>query len=201
MNQAVRSAIKKIKTALSKNDMKKDEGQPDKEHNTIEKWFNIQENLSHHFTNKYGYKITREEIFDALFIGLVDELNLEWQGDLWDLEMNFDEALQSIKNFDFSILNQNIVIDKVVFPSELLLNYKVRIKSKGLIWIIHNNDKDPFPSNPHAHQLENNIKLDLSNGKCYKLRKHIYTLKKKDLVLIRKKAKTVFKGKLPELKL
>lgn len=179
--------------------MQKSEEQVEKELRTIEKWYEIQEELVTFLTNLHGHNITRDEVFNALFIRLSEQFDLEWQGDLWALEMDFDEALQSIIDFDFKILNQNIVSDRSILPDELLLNYKVRIKSKGLIWIIHMYDKDPFPSNPHAHQLENNIKLDLSNGKCYKVRKYICTLKKKDLLRIRQEAKKIFKGRLPEL--
>jgi hypothetical protein len=66
-----------------------------------------------------------------------------------------------------------------------------------LIWLIHKYDKDPFPSSPHAHQVDNNIKLDLSNGKCYKVRKHVHTLNKKQLLDFREKAEKVFDGDLP----
>ena len=179
--------------------MQKSKEQVDKELGTIEKWYEIQEELVRYLTSLHGHEITREEVFNALFIRLSDKCDLEWQGDLWDLEIDFDEALQSIIDFDFRILSQNIVSDSSIFPDGFLLNYKVRIKSKGLIWVIHMYDKDPFPSNPYAHQLANNIKLDLSNGRCYKVRKHIYTLDKKDLLLIRHEAEKVFKGILPQL--
>ena len=179
--------------------MHKSKEQVEKELGTIEKWYEIQEELVNFLTNLHGHDITRKEVSNALFIRLSDQFDLEWQGDFSDLEMDFDEALQSIIDFDFRTLNQNIVIDRSIFPDELLLNYKVRIKSKGLIWVIHMYDKDPFPSNPHAHQLENNIKLDLSNGNCYKVKKYIYTLDKKDLLLIRLEAEKVFRGKLPDL--
>ncbi|ADB38344.1 hypothetical protein [Spirosoma linguale] len=172
--------------------MKKNEEQVEKKLRTIENWYEIQEELVLLLSNLHGHDVTREEVFNALFIRLSDKFNLEWPGDLWDLKMDFDEALHSIIDFDFRILNESIVSHSSLIPDKLLLNYKVRIKSKGLIWIIHMYDKDPFPSNPHAHQLENNIKLDLSNGKCYKVRHYIHTLDKKDLLHIREEAKKVF---------
>lgn len=39
---------------------------------------------------------------------------------------------------------------------------EVTIKRDGCIWRIHKNDPDPFPSNPHAHNIESDLKLDLS---------------------------------------
>jgi len=44
---------------------------------------------------------------------------------------------------------------------------EVTIKRDGCIWRIHKNDADPFPSNPHAHNLESGLKLDLSTGELY----------------------------------
>ena len=35
---------------------------------------------------------------------------------------------------------------------------KARIKENGLVWIIHNSDKDPKPSKPHAHEYSLNVK-------------------------------------------
>lgn len=60
-------------------------------------------------------------------------------------------------------------------------------KSDGSIWRIHRNDADPFPSNPHAHNLETGLKLDLRNGLLYLgskpaggmfKRKHLLTLRR-----------------------
>ena len=78
---------------------------------------------------------------------------------------------------------------------------KVQIKSRGIIWVIHKYDADPFPSNSHAHQIDNNIKLDLSNGKCYRKREYLFSIGKKELKAIRMVANRTFKGKLPVLSL
>jgi hypothetical protein len=44
---------------------------------------------------------------------------------------------------------------------------EVTIKREGCVWRIHKNDADPFPSNPHAHNVESGLKLDLSTGALY----------------------------------
>jgi len=44
---------------------------------------------------------------------------------------------------------------------------EVTIKRDGCIWRIHKNDADPFPSNPHAHNVESGLTLDLSNGDLF----------------------------------
>lgn len=179
--------------------MQKTEDQIERELDRINEWYNIQELLALYFSKKVGSEISRRQIFDALFISLTDTCNLEWRGDLWDLEMNYEDAVNALIDFDFAVLNTKIQSKEQVLPKSLVREYKVRIKAKGLIWIIHKYDKDPFPSNPHAHEIENNIKLDLSNGKCYKLREHVYTIRKKDLLTIRNEAEKIFDGELPAL--
>ena len=106
-----------------------------------------------------------------------------------------------MSDLDFRILKGKIETDEDIIPKEYLLQFKVQIKSKGLIWIIHKYDADPFPSNPHAHELVNNIKLDLSTGRCYKSKDYIYTLNIKDLMSIRNKAIDRIGIDLPPLKL
>ena len=165
---------------------------------SIEKMYELQEQLAIHFSAICGYKILREQIFYALFIRFADKYSFEWQGDLWDIDINYDEALEFLCDFDFKVLNNDITSEREILPDCLLMKRKALIKLQGLVWIIHKYDKDPFPSNPHAHQLENNIKLDLSNGKCYKIRKHIYTISKKNLLEIRSKASKHFE-EIPNL--
>jgi hypothetical protein len=66
---------------------------------------------------------------------------------------------------------------------------EVTIKKDGCIWRIHKNDADPFPSNPHAHNVESGLKLDLSSGGLYRGRNYTgENVSKKDLDFIRKQA-------------
>lgn len=44
---------------------------------------------------------------------------------------------------------------------------EVTVKRDGCVWRIYKNDADPYPSNPHAHNLESGLKLDLSTGALY----------------------------------
>ena len=179
--------------------MSKDEKQIEKELLLIEKMDEIIEMLISHFSTSHSGLIQRRQIFEALFLLLSDEYKLERPGDLWDIEIEYEKALKLLSDFDFDTVITQIETSENIIPENFLMEFKVRIKSKGLIWAIHRFDADPFPSNPHAHQIGNNIKLDLSNGNCYKVRQYIYTIKKKDLLLIRDAAAKVFKGDLPLL--
>ena len=166
--------------------------------NNIERLDTILNSLVEEFKVLVSPKITREHIFDALFLQLQKSHNLEHPLDFWDLQINYKEALATLKLFDFNTVFNTIETQADLIPKDLLMNFKVRIKSKGLIWVIHKYDADPFPSNPHAHLLDSNIKMDLSNGKCYKNNEYKMTLKSKDLLVIRAKAEIHFE--LPKLK-
>jgi hypothetical protein len=66
---------------------------------------------------------------------------------------------------------------------------EVTIKRDGCIWRIHKNDADPFPSNPHANNLESGLKLDLSTGGLFFRRRPTgKKVSKKDLEFIRTQA-------------
>ncbi|ULQ55966.1 hypothetical protein KJS94_15050 [Flavihumibacter rivuli] len=147
------------------------------------------------------FNVQESEILDALYLRLDHKYNFEWAGDIWNLNLSFDDAKHILEDFDFAILRDVIETDISLLPSDLRINRKARVKFKGDIWVIHKYDQDPFPSCPHAHNIYNGIKLDLSNGKCYRVRKHIYTLNRKDFLEFRKNAVQVFKGVLPTLTL
>jgi hypothetical protein len=162
---------------------------------------NLLDDLAIHFSKITKKEITRTEIFDALFLLISDSQNFEWSGDLWDLTLSLPDTIQLLKDFDFNTLNKTIEVDENIFPRIVLYQKKILIKEKGLIWVIHNYDKDPFPSNPHAHCIDQNLKLDLSNGNYYRNRKLKGRLRKKDFLSLRTKVETAFPGELPPLSL
>lgn len=166
---------------------------------SIEKLDNIFTILSTYYSEKHTAHINRRHIISALFILLEEKYDLRWPGDVWSINLELDEAKELLNDFDFEILLNEIETDADIIPVSIRLDRKVQFKAKGLIWIINKYDPDPFPSNPHAHQLDNNIKLDLSNGRCYKKKVHIHTINTKDLLIIRERASAVYKGELPRL--
>ena len=91
-----------------------------------------------------------------------------------------------------------IELDHSPIPSRCLRRLvEITIKKDGQIWRIHKNDADPFPSNPHAHNLESGLKLDLSNGKLYYKRSDTgKPISRKDLLAIRSK---ITKIQLPQI--
>ena len=71
-----------------------------------------------------------------------------------------------------------------------------RVKHNGEIWTIHKSDKDPFPSNPHAHNYEKRLKMDLGSGELYNGLKKVGKIDKNSFIAFRAKIRNVT---LPEL--
>ena len=180
--------------------MQKSEKETEDSLNKIRELDSILNNLSEYYSKLRNEDISREEIFDSLYLVLKEEKNWEHPLDFWSLTIEYKKALKLLSDFDFKTLKSTIETSGEIIPKDLLMNYKVRIKSKGLIWIIHKYDADPFPSNPHAHLIESGIKLDLSNGNCFNKKELVYTLKEKDLLFIRQKAEEK-KFELPKIEI
>ena len=166
---------------------------------SIEYFSDLLDNLADFYSQKNKRKISRHEIFDALLLLLSDSYDLELNIDLWDIHLSKPEAKRALKDFDFETLSRTIDYSDTIFPYNVLFYKKVRIKNNGLTWIVHKYDKDPFPSIPHAHCLDQNLKLNLINGKYYRNRKYKGKIYKKDLLLIRQKIELIYKEKLPDI--
>lgn len=167
--------------------------------NKVENLDTILNDLSEYFSKLKSKSITRNDIFDALYLCLEEKFEWENQLNFWDLNIKYEEAKDTLSNFDFKTVLYKVESDRDIIDQDLLMNTKTQIKSKGLIWLIHKYDADPFPSKPHAHELGSGIKLDLSNGKCYRKTKKVDTIKKKDLIKIRDQASKHFD--LPKLEI
>lgn len=165
--------------------------------NNIEKLESILNELSEYFSILKSVPISRDDILEALYLSLSNHLELNHPLELWDLEIKLKDAQLILSDFDFNTVLHKVELDNEFFPKDLLVQTKVQIKSKGSIWHIHKYDLDPFPSNPHAHHLESRLKLNLKNGECYRKRKLVHKIKKKELLIIREKAGQHFD--LPEL--
>jgi len=81
-----------------------------------------------------------------------------------------------------------LIGEDCVFPDGLARSVNEKeVKVKGQNWSIHKNDADPFPSDPHAHDYETGLKLDLTNGNLYRKRAFVESIPKKKLMAIRTK--------------
>jgi hypothetical protein len=167
----------------------------------INHWDELLNESSAFFSMQRGHPVTNEDVLEAIYIQTDEKNNYDWIGDVYENRYSLDEVKVLLQDFDFKDLNRTIECVEDFIPKDLRINYKVRIKTKGNICVIHKNDKDPFPSNPHAHILDSNIKLHLGNGNCYRKREFIYKINKKKLVDIREKALNVIDYELPVLEI
>ncbi len=110
------------------------------------------------------------------------------------------EIFEQVSDYfnDCGVPVKEIVLDSSVipndFPDDLI---KARVKFKGEVWTIHKNDKDCFPSNPHAHNYDRQVKLHLGDGTLFRNRIEVGSISKKKLKLIRERIKSQTNLKLP----
>jgi hypothetical protein len=77
--------------------------------------------------------------------------------------------------------------EDIIPPGIPRLLREQRIRLNDNVWTIHRNDTDPFPSNPHAHNYAEGLKLDLSNGVLYDYRRIAGRIKYKHLLTLRER--------------
>lgn len=130
--------------------------------------------------------LTRGDVLEGLLLHLGDVRGVWHLTDLWDIEISMEEAERIVREVDYSFRDSTIEFDVESLPSNALFRTKVAVKSGGMKWVVHASDPDPFPSDPHAHCYDQNIKLDLISGECYRGRKPIGSLNTKELMAIRK---------------
>lgn len=94
---------------------------------------------------------------------LQDLANITWSKE------SVKETIQStsiVKNLP--VIIEQVDLDDSIIPNNVIRDInEEQIKFKGERWIVHKNDVDPFPSNPHAHNYEAGLKLHLGNGELY----------------------------------
>lgn len=131
----------------------------------------------------YYEPIKSEDAFNALVYAYADEI--EHPVEFWSADYNADDL---IKHLQYYRLSHLIALYKIELDlaEEVVFRGKVRLRINGYRIDIHKNDADPWPSNPHGHIYDQNLKIDLSNGKCYRKRKYVDKLHEKKLFQIRK---------------
>lgn len=94
---------------------------------------------------------------------------------------------------------KNFTVESSIIPNELNNDLiKAQVKFKGEIWTIHKNDKDTFPSQPHAHNYDRQFKLHLGNGKLFRNKNCVGNINNKNLIQIRELITKKIKINLPQ---
>lgn len=100
-----------------------------------------------------------------------------------------EEAIQHLDDrflSQFPTFIERIVLESTILPPELpVLVHKKQYKVNGEVWTVHQNDADPFPSSPHAHNYDQNLVMHLGNGKLYRKRDFVATARRKEFLQLR----------------
>jgi hypothetical protein len=139
-------------------------------------------------SNSRGEVVTGRDIEN----GLISVLGLDEIFGLLDRDIDSTQILSLLTDCNFSRLRPNVLceipFEESIMPEDFpLLLTEAKVKFKGEIWSIHKTDADPFPSNPHAHNYERQLKMDLRNGDLYsrKERRACGQIDRKNLVKLR----------------
>ena len=65
--------------------------------------------LAVYFSDNLKSNIGSEKILDALLLILSDKENIEWKWHILDIDIQKEQALKLLEEFDFNTLNQTIV--------------------------------------------------------------------------------------------
>lgn len=132
---------------------------------------------------------------DNIWTILQYELDLEYQ-EVLHKRLSVDSILEVIlRHVDangqaIGKITQSLTEEDVLWVPVLADEIKkATVRNDGRVWVIHKNDLDPHPSVPHAHDYQNNVKLDLYNGNLYNKTKLIGRIKEKELSKLKEKIK------------
>ncbi|WP_142685957.1 hypothetical protein [Chitinophaga polysaccharea] len=131
-----------------------------------------------------GERISLNDISNAICILLSDHPEFEHPLDMYSIEPNFDILFNDLKDYRFEFNRFSFESSKEGIDISLS-EIKGQIKHKGIVWVLHKYDADPFPSSPHAHNLLNGLKLHLGTGAIYQKKKAVGQLRKKEILEIR----------------
>jgi hypothetical protein len=122
---------------------------------------------------------------------LVEVLSLRRSTDLLPLGLTANAIVTKLGEYDFRkffpVLLAEIPFEESILPVGIPRRLvEQRVRRHGQVWQINQNDADPFPSNPHAHNVELGYKLDLGTGDLFLGRQSVgKKISQKDSIAIR----------------
>jgi hypothetical protein len=127
---------------------------------------------------------------DHVEAALVEVFALDDSTELLDLGLSRDKILSAVDSYDFrrffpQPLATLAVEDSIIPRGGIRRLVEQTVRVHGEVWRVHRNDADPFPSNPHAHNLESGLKLHLGTGELFLGKQFAGTINRKDLLAIR----------------
>lgn len=122
---------------------------------------------------------------------LVDVLELDEIFDLLYRDIDSEMIVAILQDYDFTIRPEKLCeveFEESILPSDYPIALReAKVKLKGEIWVAYKYDRDPFPSNPHAHNYDRKLKMHLGTGDVYtgKDRVPCERIRKADLLTLR----------------
>jgi len=149
----------------------------------------LSDDVAARVSNSVCHPVSRESLLSALIEVTGFELDK-----LAQLKLGFADTVSLYSKSTIAAFHIDVVgfieLDRDVVPLDVARErLDERVKHAGDIWLIHKNDADPFPSNPHAHNYETKLKLHLGNGGLYYKNDIRGNVGLKKLLLIREKVK------------
>lgn len=141
----------------------------DKESVWLQEWTRLIDGVHSALEEQIGCLIDRDELKTMAVERLGAESAIMLMGqDLPDVDELTDLVREDARIGRFSAPLQEIQLDESLIPPGIFARLdEETVKSGGEIWRIFKYDADPFPSNPHAHNLETGLKLHLGTGELF----------------------------------
>ena len=135
----------------------------------IQEWTRLIDGVHSALEEQIGRLIDRDELKTMAVTKLGAESAVMLMGhELPTVEELADLVRADAQTGRLSAPLQEIQLDEsLISPGVFARLDEATIKSGGEIWRIHKYDADPFPSNPHAHNLETGLKLHLGTGELF----------------------------------
>lgn len=116
---------------------------------------------------------------------------------LLDKSLTEEQIIELLRDFNFKKFHPEflteIELEDGIIPegTRRLLTEKT-VKVRGEVWMVHKNDADPWPSNPHAHNYDAGLTLHLGTGDLFDTnRKLVSNIGKKKLAAVRNKLRSI----------
>lgn len=133
-------------------------------------WQNELSALIDQFNQHAQRTITTRDVHEVMLLTAPELQMIEYPGDMWDVEFTIEELEGYVARAGTFVPIAELELDEpLVF--EGMFEWKADVKIKGQRWRVYQNDADPFPSDPHAHNYDQNVKLHLGTGQLYRGRK------------------------------
>ena len=149
-------------------------------------WQNELSALIEQFNQNEQRTIKTRDVLEVMLLTAPELRMIEYPGDMWDVEFSLEELQGYVARVGSIVPIGEVELEEpLVFKG--MFEWKADVKMKGQRWRVYQNDADPFPSDPHAHNLDQIVKLHLGTGGLYRGRKLKDVLPRKHFLDLRER--------------